>query len=350
MQASTTRDQILDRTLEIDAEQFEQLCKMLIERAEQTRDLELTPFRGDGGIDVHAIIDRDLFHARLGVQAKQYKPGNSVGARTLRSFKGALNDQDYHIGTVITTASFTSGAEESAEQDYIRLIDGEMLADIMLGSEIGVIEASDDDYETDQEFWEVFEKPEDSDIIPSLEVPQADNFAVVRLLLQAIDSGLDIKPEITDYLESETGEEWAPRQADYYGIAGWLLGFLHKEQQVQIGNRKVRRWGLTRDGEEYLELLTRDEDAAAERLHDAIRDVEIISRIYDVLQAEGTIERQDVADILAEETELSGSTTTRRARTVGQWLVKLPEVQTRGSGSTQTYEYDGGKLDSLGKF
>jgi restriction system protein len=348
MQTAAAREEMIDRALSIDNEQFEQLCKMLIERSEQTRDLELTPFRGDGGIDVHAVIDRDLFHARLGVQAKQYNPGNTVGARTLRSFKGALSDQEYHIGTVITTSSFTNGAIESADRDYIRMIDGDALTSIMLESEIGVLNSGTAGYDPDEEFWAAFEKPEDSDIIPSLEVPQADNFEVVNLVLRAIDSGSDIKPDITQCLEAKTGNEWAARQADYYGIAGWLLGFLHKEQRVEIENHTVRRWGLTRDGEEYLELLDRgDKDAATERLHTAIRDVEIISRIYDKLEGERVLERRDIATIIGEETKLSGSTTGRRARTVGQWLVELPEVRTRGSGSTQKYEY---VRESLGDF
>lgn len=348
MQTAAAREEILDRALSIDSEQFEQLCKMLIGRSEQTRDLELTPFRGDGGIDVHAIIDRDLFHARLGLQAKQYAPENTVGARTLRSFKGALNDQEYHIGTVITTSSFTDGAIESADRDYIRMIDGEALTSIMLESEIGVLDSGDSGYDPDEEFWAAFEKPEDSDIIPSLEVPQADNFGVVELVLRAIESGLDIKPDIKQYLEGKTGDEWAARQADYYGIAGWLLGFLHKEQQVQVENHSVRRWGLTRDGEEFLELRDRGEEyAATERLHTAIRNVEIISRIYNRLEGERVLERQGLTAILAEETELSGSTTGRRARTVGQWLIELPEVRTRGHGSTQKYEY---VRESLGDF
>lgn len=340
MDPAAARGELLERALAIDDEQFEQLCKMLIERAEQTRDLELTPFRGDGGIDVHAVIDHDLFHARLGVQTKQYRPGNTVGARTLRSFKGALSDQEYHIGTVITTSSFTSGAVESADWDYIRLIDGDRLTEIMAAGQIGVVGAADDGYAMDDEFWAAFETPEDTDVIPSLEVPQADNFEVLLALLRAVDSGADIKPEITEALEAATGEEWAPRQADYYGIAGWLLGFLHKEQRVQIDHQEVRRWGLTRAGEEYLVLLDQGEETAAtERLHEAIRNVEIVSRIYAAIEAAGELERGDIVDIIEQETAVGGSTAPRRARTVGQWLAELPEIQTRGRGATQTFEF-----------
>lgn len=62
MKASTARAELLEKGLPIDHDQFEQLCKMVIERAEPTRELALTPFRGDGGIDIHAVIDRDLLH------------------------------------------------------------------------------------------------------------------------------------------------------------------------------------------------------------------------------------------------------------------------------------------------
>lgn len=345
MNEASARDHILDQALAIDNEQFEQLCKMVIERAEQTRELELTPFRGDGGIDIHAIIDRDLFHARLGVQAKQYSTGNTVGSGSLRGFKGALSDQEYHIGTFITTSSFTTGAEESAQRDYIRLIDGQTFAEIMAKSELGVRIDNQGTFSTDREFWELFEKPEDSDIIPSIEVPQADNFEILRLVLRSIELGRDIKPEIADYVRAETGESFDPRQADYYGMAAWLLDFGHKEQRVETEHGEVRRWGLTRAGEEFLEYLDRGDEASAEQmLHDAIRDVEVVSRVYANLETEGSILRSEIAEVLAEETELSGSTTGRRARTVGRWLAKLPEVRTEGGGADQRFEYVRGDL------
>lgn len=348
MDTAAAREHVLERALEIDHGQFEQLCKMLIERSERTKDLELTPFRGDGGIDVHAVIDRKLIHARLGVQAKQYQPGNTVGAPTIRSFKGALSDQGYHIGTVITTSSFTSGAVESASRDEIRLVDGSTLAAILVDESVGVVERGSGEYESDPTFWSAFEKPEDAETIPSLEVPQADDFDVVEHVLRAVDSGADTRGEITRYLESVTGEPWASRQADYYGIAGWLLGFLHKEQRVEVDGRETRRWGLTRDGEEYLELLDRGDDVSAtDRLHGSIRDVEVVSRVYRTLSAEGPLTRAEIADVLADETALGGSTTSRRARTVGQWLVELPEIETTGTGSSQTYSRRDGNPDRV---
>lgn len=338
MRASTAKAELLDRGLAIGHEQFEQLCKMVIERAEPTRELELTPFRGDGGIDIHAVIDRELFHARLGVQAKQYDPGNTVGVRTLRGFNGALSEQQYHIGTVITTSSFTAGAVSSADQDCIRLVDGDRLADLMVTSEIGVVETNES-YELDSTFWAAFETPERTDTVPSLEVPQADNFDVIRAVIRAVGTGTDIKPDIAEYVRTTTSEDsFDPRQADYYGMAAWLLQLLHKEKQVEIDNRPIRRWGLTRIGEEYLTYLERgDAESANHLLATQIRDVEIIARVYAQLETNGELLREDITGILAAETELSGSTTARRARTIGEWLVHLPEVTTSGRGSDQQY-------------
>lgn len=338
MKVSTAKAELLDRSLGIDHEQFEQLCKMVLDRAESTRELELTPFRGDGGIDIHAVIDRELFHARLGVQAKQYDPDNSIGAPTLRGFKGALSDQQYHIGTVITTSSFTSGAVESAERDFIRLVDGDRLTGIMVDSEIGVVEDAGS-HAIDPEFWAAFEKPERSDVIPSLEVPQADSFDLIRAVVSAVASGADVKPAIAEYVRATTdADSFDPRQADYYGMAAWLLGLLHKDQRVRIDDHRVRRWGLSRLGEEYLTHLDRGDAQSAETLlHEQIRDVEVIDRIYDQLDRDGEVTRRGIADVLASETELSDSTTHRRARTVGQWLVRLPEVSSHGRGRDQRY-------------
>jgi restriction system protein len=342
MKVSTAKAELLDKGLAIDHEQFEQLCKMVIERTEPTRELELTPFRGDGGIDIHAVIDRELFHARLGVQAKQYGPDNTVGVQTLRGFKGALSEQQYHIGTVITTSSFTSGAVSSADQDYIRLIDGDQLADLMITSEIGIVETNES-YELESTFWAAFDKPERIDTIPSLEVPQADNFDVIRAVIHAVGTGADIKPDIAEHVRATTTKDsFDPRQADYYGMAAWLLQFLHKEQQVEIDNHSIRRWGLTRIGEEYLTYLDRGDTTSVNHLlATQIRDVEIIARVYAKLETEGELLRRDITDILTAETALSGSTTTRRARTVGEWLVQLPEVTTSGRGSDQQYTLTG---------
>lgn len=339
MDASTTRERLLERALDIDDEQFEHLCKIVLEWAEQTQDLELTPFRADGGIDVHAVIDRDLFHARLGVQAKQYAPNRTVGVRALREFKSALREQDYHIGTIITTGSYTNGAIESAELEYIRLIDGETLTRILLEGNIGVTHAEQEGYQIDQEFWGVFEGPEDTAMIPSLEVPQADNFDIIDATLEAVDQGLDTKPELTSYYEHVTGESWDPRQADYYGIACWQMGFLHKHQRIELERGTARRWGLTRRGERYLHYLNSGQTTKAdELLYKGIREIAIIRRVLDSLEKSSMITREDIVDIIDTETAVGGTTQPRRANSVGTYLTKLPEIRVDGRGLSQTYE------------
>ena len=125
-------------------------------------------------------------------------------------------------------------------------------------------------------------------------------------------------------------------------MAAWLLQFLHKEQQVEIDGHRIRRWGLTRVGEEYLTYREHgDSESAQQLLSEQIRDVEIIARVYATLETEGELLRRDITTILTEETTLSGSTTNRRARTVGEWLVQLPEVTTSGRGSDQQYTLTG---------
>jgi len=62
----------------------------------------------------------------------------------MRTFKGSLREGDYHVGTFITTSSFSNPALESAEKGYIQLINGDRLADIMLQSDLGVVEDGED--------------------------------------------------------------------------------------------------------------------------------------------------------------------------------------------------------------
>ncbi len=92
---------------------------------------------GDGGID--GIINED----RLGldviyVQAKRWEA--VVGRPEIQKFAGALQGQRAKKGIFITTSSFTKEAREYASliDTKIILIDGEMLADLMISYKVGV--------------------------------------------------------------------------------------------------------------------------------------------------------------------------------------------------------------------
>lgn len=93
---------------------------------------------GDGGID--GIIKED----RLGldivyIQAKRWD-GSSISRPEIQKFAGALQGQRARKGIFITTSTFTKGAQDFAASidTKIVLIDGEMLAQLMIDYNIGV--------------------------------------------------------------------------------------------------------------------------------------------------------------------------------------------------------------------
>ena len=93
---------------------------------------------GDGGVD--GVIDEDaLGLERIYVQAKRYKDGNAVGPGAIRDFFGALDQFKANKGLFVTTSSFSSSATKTAEglSKRIVLIDGSMLANLMIRYEVG---------------------------------------------------------------------------------------------------------------------------------------------------------------------------------------------------------------------
>ncbi len=92
---------------------------------------------GDEGID--GIINED----RLGlevvyIQAKRWK--DTVSRPELQKFVGALYGQNAKKGVFITTSSFSKGAVDyvSGLQNKVVLVDGEMLAQLMMDYSVGV--------------------------------------------------------------------------------------------------------------------------------------------------------------------------------------------------------------------
>jgi restriction system protein len=92
---------------------------------------------GDGGID--GIINED----RLGldviyIQAKRWE--GVVGRPEIQKFAGALQGQRARKGVFITTSGFTKDAKEYVSMIDVRiiLIDGELLASLMVDHNVGV--------------------------------------------------------------------------------------------------------------------------------------------------------------------------------------------------------------------
>ena len=92
----------------------------------------------DGGID--GIIYQDnLGLDRIYIQAKRYAPGNKVSRSILQAFVGAM--EDVQKGVFITTSQFTNEAVSYAtkqQQKQIKLIDGSLLAELLVKYEIGL--------------------------------------------------------------------------------------------------------------------------------------------------------------------------------------------------------------------
>lgn len=338
MNPARARDHVLDRALEVSPQQFEVLCKMVLARTLDTDALRVTPFHGDGGIDIEGSLDWTLADARFGAQVKQYAASNTVGLNAVQRFDGALSQYACQFGTFVTTGRYTDPARESADEVGIRLVDGEMLSTVMVENRIGVTETPTGGLEVDLEFWKAFDEPEREASIPTVEVPLANSFETLRDVLRAIEATDGSKRAITERVEDITES----RHADLYGLAGWLLGFVHKDTPVVVNGREQRRWGLTRTGSEYLALHERGErDRAESVLTDAIADVEVVARARTAVEECGGLDHGELADLLEAETELSESSATRRASTIGQWLTKLPEIRAKRDGRSKRYELDG---------
>lgn len=95
--------------------------------------------RGDGGIDgavPQDVLGLDVVY----VQAKRYRPATQVPVSAVREFAGSLDGRKARKGVFVTTAAFPRSAAifVSEVPSTIVLIDGQSLADLLVGYNIGV--------------------------------------------------------------------------------------------------------------------------------------------------------------------------------------------------------------------
>lgn len=96
----------------------------------------------DGGIDGIVFEDK-LGLDQIYLQAKRYKSENRIGRKELQAFVGAM--QSVQKGVFITTSSFTKEAinyADKQQQKSLKLVDGDMLADLMIKHEVGITRAA----------------------------------------------------------------------------------------------------------------------------------------------------------------------------------------------------------------
>ena len=124
---------VLDRILELSAQEFEQLATELLtsigfEGATQTQ------ISRDGGVDVFGTLKvYSLASVDLRIQVKRYKRNSPVSAKLIRDFRGAVPERS--AGAFITTSKYAKNAREEAVKPgfkQIGLIDGSQLVDILV--------------------------------------------------------------------------------------------------------------------------------------------------------------------------------------------------------------------------
>lgn len=109
----------------------------------------------DGGID-GIIYEDKLGLDQIYIQAKRYNDSSNIGRHDLQAFVGAM--EKIQKGVFFTTSSFTKEAERyinSQQQKNIKLIDGDMLAELMLRYGVGVNKIAEYPvYKLDSEYFE----------------------------------------------------------------------------------------------------------------------------------------------------------------------------------------------------
>lgn len=134
------KDQLLAKLTEMNPYAFESLMVELLNemgyKGPNGQSI-VTQKSNDNGID--GVIYQDaLGLQKVYLQVKRYAPNNPVGRPEITSFSGAVKLKHTDRGVFITTSSFTTGAEEAAQNLNITTIDGEMLTNLMVQYGVGV--------------------------------------------------------------------------------------------------------------------------------------------------------------------------------------------------------------------
>lgn len=138
---SSLKRQILDNIIDCHPSFFEQLVvNLLLEMGYGSDELsgKVLGKSHDGGID-GVIYEDKLGLSKIYIQAKRNDSGNTIGRPLLQAFVGAM--QDVQKGVFITTSTFTKEARkyaESQQQKSLKLIDGDLLAELMIKYGIGL--------------------------------------------------------------------------------------------------------------------------------------------------------------------------------------------------------------------
>lgn len=141
---SALASQLMDEVMKLTPVEFERLVVKLLLKMRYGSGIEgagmVTQASNDGGID--GIIKEDqLGFSHIYIQAKQWALEQTVGKPEIQKFVGALQGQQAQKGLFITTARFSSGAIQYANNLLgvkVVLVDGSTLTKLMIKHSVGV--------------------------------------------------------------------------------------------------------------------------------------------------------------------------------------------------------------------
>jgi restriction system protein len=131
------KDQLIARLLQLPPDGFERLAQRILREAGFVN-VTVTGKSGDGGIDGAGTYRLSLVSFPVYFQCKRYKGAVTPG--TVRDFRGAMAGRG-EKGLLITTGSFTRGAQAEATRDGappVELIDGDRLCDLLKEFRLGI--------------------------------------------------------------------------------------------------------------------------------------------------------------------------------------------------------------------
>lgn len=141
---ATLASQLMDEVMKLSSAEFEKLVVSLLLHMGYGSGISnagmVTQQSNDGGID--GIIKEDqLGFSSIYIQAKQWATDQTVGKPEIQKFVGALQGQQAQKGLFITTAKFSSGALQYADNllgTKVVLVDGATLTRLMIKHNVGV--------------------------------------------------------------------------------------------------------------------------------------------------------------------------------------------------------------------
>ena len=141
---ATLASQLMDEVMKLTPFEFERLVVKLLLKMGYGSGIDgaglVTQASNDGGID--GVIKEDqLGFSQIYIQAKQWAVDQTVGKPEIQKFVGALQGQQAQKGLFITTAKFSSGALQYANNLLgvkVVLVDGTALMKLMIKHGVGV--------------------------------------------------------------------------------------------------------------------------------------------------------------------------------------------------------------------